>query len=292
MITIHSLFHVPVNRRVSIVLLLFASTIALAKNTATRTDAMGAHVNYGHGCQACHIPHSATSRKRNAPTPGSNPTGDMLWGEDVTSTYATSGGHTLPTVSTSTSSLAGVLTCLSCHDGNYGPRAMIRNTIYETLPKEFGDSHTIPTLADKQSFMTGSEIEDHPVGLEAQVRCGDAFGWDCTETNGEISMEGTHSSRFAANYGFFIKPSHSGNTSVVACTTCHNPHLMTITSVTASSASSQFPPGIYSTRYFLRAPYGTQGAMAVGSNQAAQFCRQCHADKSNEMNGSPAGTQP
>jgi len=26
------------------------------------------------------------------------------------------------------------------------------------------------------------------------------------------------------------------------------------------------------------------------SNQTAQFCRQCHADKSNEMNGSTAST--
>ena len=49
---------------------------------------------------------------------------------------------------------------------------------------------------------------------------------------------------FAASYGFFVKPSHRANISVVACATCHNPHLMTITRVTASSASSLYPPGI------------------------------------------------
>jgi len=56
---------------------------------------------------------------------------------------------------------------------------------------------------------------------------------------------------FAASYGFFVKPSHRGNISVVACATYHNPHLMTITRVTASSASSLYPPGVYSTPHFL-----------------------------------------
>lgn len=292
MITIHSLFHVPPIRGISVALFLFAFTIALAKNAAARTDAMGAHVNYGHGCQACHIPHSTTSTKRNGQTPGANSAGGMLWGEDVTSTYASYAGHNSQIIPTHRSDLAGVLVCLSCHDGNYGPRAMMRNIIYETVPSSYGSSQIVPTLADKDSLIDGHEIANHPVGLEAQVSCGGAFGWDCTEKNGVISMGGTHSLRFAENYGFFVQPSHYGNTSVVACTTCHNPHLMTITSVTASSASDLFPPGIYSTRYFLRAPYGTQAATARGSNQAAQFCRQCHADKSNEMNGSPAGTQP
>ena len=292
MITNHFLFHVPIDRGISIALLLFASTIALAKDAAVRTDVLGAHVNYGHGCQACHIPHSATSIKRSAQTPGANSDGGMLWGEDVTSTYASYAGHNTQNISPHSSDLAGVLVCLSCHDGNYGPRAMMRNIIYETVPSSYGSAQIVPTLADKDSLIDGHEIANHPVGLAAQVRCGGALGWDCTETNGVIRMGGTHSSQFAANYGFFVQPSHYGNTSVVACTTCHNPHLMTITCVSASSASALFPPGIYPTRYFLRAPYGTQGARAVGSNQAAQFCRQCHADKSNEMNGSPVGTQP
>ena len=167
---------------------------------------------------------------------------------------------------------------------------MMRNVVYETIPSGYASVDTIPTLLDHESLITGHEIEDHPMGLEAQIRCGGAHGWDCTETNSVITMGGIHSSHFAASYGFFVKPSHNGNTSVVACTTCHNPHLMTITRVTASSASNLFPVGVYATRHFLRAPYDPAASEGPSSNRSAQFCRQCHADKSNEMNGSTAIT--
>jgi len=88
-------------------------------------------------------------------------------------------------------------------------------------------------------------------------------------------------------YGFFVKPENDGNGLVVVCTTCHNPHSRTVINVNTNAASALFPPGTYSMRYFLRAPYKPVAA-EDGSNQIAQFCRQCHADKSNEMNGSPA----
>jgi hypothetical protein len=165
---------------------------------------------------------------------------------------------------------------------------MMRNVVYETIPPSYVSLGTVPTLLDQDSLITGHEIEDHPIGLEAQIRCGGAFGWDCTESNGILSMGGIQSSHFVASYGFFVKPSHQGSASVVACTTCHNPHLMTITRVTASSASNLFPVGVYSTRHFLRAPYNLSDTTGSNSNRAAQFCRQCHADKSNEMNGSSA----
>lgn len=66
---------------------------------------------------------------------------------------------------------------------------------------------------DQESPITGHEIEDHPIGLEAQIGSGGTHGWDCTETDGVISMGGVHSPHFAASYGSFVKPSHRGNTS-------------------------------------------------------------------------------
>ena len=46
----------------------------------------------------------------------------------------------------STPDVLGVLTCLSCHDGNYAQGAMMKNQVYETLPATYGTSNTIPTL--------------------------------------------------------------------------------------------------------------------------------------------------
>jgi hypothetical protein len=263
---------------------------AAAKTTTPRTDALGAHANAGRGCPECHTPHRTSCGERNILTRRVNRAAGMLWGQDVTSTYTAYGSPSDQGATSDGSDFAGILRCLSCHDGNYGPPAMMRNVVYETIPSKYGTLGTIPTLMDQESLITGHQIEDHPIGLEAQIKCGGTLGWDCTESNGVITMGGVHSSHFAASYGFFVKPSHHGSTPVVACTTCHNPHLMTITRVTSSSASNLFPPGVYPTRHFLRAPSDPPGIADPNSNRSAQFCRQCHADKSNEMNGSSAST--
>lgn len=263
---------------------------AAARTTTSRTDAMGAHVNSGRGCPECHTPHRTSCAEPNPLTRRVNQGAGMLWGRDVTSTYAAYGSPSDHSAANDGSEFAGILRCLTCHDGNYGPQAMMRNVAYETIPSKYGSLGAIPTLMDQESLITGHQIEEHPIGLEAQIKCGGALDWDCTETNGVIAMSGIHSSHFAASYGFFVKPSQHGNASVVACTTCHNPHLMTITRVTASSASNLFPPGVYATRHFLRAPDDPPGIADPNSNRSAQFCRQCHADKSNEMNGSSATT--
>ena len=75
---------------------------------------------------------------------------------------------------------------------------------------------------------------------------------------------------------------------MVVCTTCHEPHVMNVVTVTQNS-NSGLPPGNYATMFFLRAPYNPNDTSPT-SNQTAQFCRQCHGDKSNEMNGSTADT--
>ena len=51
----------------------------------------------------------------------------------------------------------------------------------------------------------------------------------------------------------------------------------------------QLPPGTYTTMFFLRGPYNPNDTNR-SSNQTAQFCRQCHGDKSNEMYGGTART--
>ena len=268
---------------------------AAAQLTQPSTDVLGAHLNYGRGCAACHSPHSGAFGNGNARTADPAARASALWGEDVTGLYGkaivTSGGkfvEVLPgSMSAGTPDVSGMLTCLSCHDGNYAPRAMMKNKIYEALPATYGIHNAIPTLIGNNGVSTGSNMSAHPMGLGARVNCGGS-NWDCTQANGMIRMQGTHSSKFVANYGYFVKPGSYGNNAVVVCTTCHDAHSMNVVTVTSGSASG-LPVGTYATMFFLRAPYNP-GDSNPQSNQTAQFCRQCHADKSNEMNGSTAGT--
>jgi cytochrome c553 len=281
------------NRIGATVVMLFAcSTVVLAQITQPATDVLGAHLNYGRGCAACHTPHSGSSGN-GKPVSGNN-SNSILWGEDVGAlagrTITTGGGkyvEVLPaSMSANTPDVAGMLTCLSCHDGNFAPAAMMKNRMYESLPATYGNRSSVPTLIASPG--AGSYISEHPMGLSATIGCGGDRGWDCTEVNGAISMRGSNSSRFVSSYGFFVKPGAYNNTAVVVCTTCHDPHVMNVVKVTRNS-NSGLPPGTYATMFFLRAPYNPNDTNPE-SNQTAQFCRQCHADKSNEMNGSTAGT--
>jgi hypothetical protein len=89
------------------------------------------------------------------------------------------------------------------------------------------------------------------------------------------------------DYGFFVAPANYNGTPVVMCTTCHNQHTMNAVNVTASNSGQ--PAGTYATMFFLVGPYNP-ASTTTGSNQTAQFCRQCHGGEANEMNGSTAGT--
>jgi hypothetical protein len=204
-------------------------------------------------------------------------------------TIASDGGkytEVLPASSDAgTPDVDGLLTCLSCHDGNYAPTAHLKNRVYETLPATYGRQNTIPTLFGTRE---SSYLSQHPMGLSVRVSCGGAGGWDCTQSNGVISMNGPMSRRFVQNYGFFVAPGSYNGTPVVVCTTCHDPHSMRRVNITSNS-NSGLPRGVYPTMFFLRAPYNPNTGNP-NSNTTAQFCRQCHADKSNEMNGGTAGT--
>jgi hypothetical protein len=267
---------------------------------APSTDVLGAHLNYGRGCAACHAPHSGVYGNGNAQTADPTAGNLALWGEDVASLYGktiTTGAsehgnavEVLPaSLAAGTPDVAGVLMCLSCHDGNYAQGAMMKNQIYETLPATYGTKNTIPTLLGNDGTTGGNYLNDHPVGLNAVMTCGGTYDWDCTiSATGAVQMTGANSSKFLTNYGFFVSPGTYKSQPVVMCTTCHNQHLMNVVKVT-TGAKSGLPSGNYATMFFIRAPYNP-ASTTVGSNQTAQFCRQCHGGEANEMNGGTAVT--
>jgi len=272
-----------------------APTMSWAQIKAPTSDVLGAHLNYGRGCAGCHAPHNGAMGN------GADKSGDLtggtslLWGQDVgalfTKTIITgstngSTGYTevLPaTMAAGTPDVNGLLTCLSCHDGNYATGAMMQNAVYESLPATYGKFNTIPTLLGGGARSEGY-LATHPVGLNATVSCGGQLGWDCIETSGVISMSGPNSGAFVKNYGFFVNLSAYNNTAVVTCTSCHNQHIMNVVSVT-NGPTSGLPSGNYATMFFVIGPYNPASGTA-GSNQTAQFCRECHGFEANESNGS------
>ena len=285
-----------------LLMILAVAAFAAAQIQAPTSDVLGAHLNYGRGCAACHAPHSGAWGN------GANKSGDttsgtsILWGQDVGSLYgktiitgSTNGstGYTevLPaSMAAGTPDVNGLITCLSCHDGNYAQGAMMKNQVYETLPTTYGTFNKIPTLLGNDGDGAGNYLANHPVGLNATVACGGQWNWDCTETNGTISMNGPNSSQFVKNYGFFVSLSAYNSTAVVTCTSCHNQHLMNVVSVknglgSYGSGSSGLPTGAYATMFFVRGPYNPASGTG-GSNQTAQFCRECHGGEANESNGS------
>jgi len=275
------------------VTVLALASLAMAQIGVITSDVLGAHLNYGRGCAACHAPHSGAAGNGAAKTPQLT-ANSYLWGQDTTSLLGKSmtfSGNTvvnLPAaLSAGTPDVSGVLMCLSCHDGNYATGAMMKNVVYETLPGTYGTYNSIPTLMGAEGGLAvGDYSANHPVGLNAVLSCGGQWNWDCTETNGKISMNGPQSSQFVTDYGFFVSPSAYNNTAVVVCTTCHNQHIMNTVKVT-NGPKSGLPSGNYKTMFFLVGPYNP-GSTTAGSNQTAQFCRQCHGGESNEMGGGAA----
>ena len=71
--------------------LMFVATAGFAAAQRTWlpavTDVLGAHLNYGRGCAACHAPHSGAYGNGNAKTADPTSGNVALWGEDVGSLY-------------------------------------------------------------------------------------------------------------------------------------------------------------------------------------------------------------
>jgi len=266
---------------VSVCVILIAVGPALAQQEPS-TDVIGAHANGGRGCSACHVSQHA------APWDGKGAMGSgvSLWGDGIPSAY---GAGVRTYMTSKTPERYGILMCLTCHDGNYAPRARMKDRTYERVPDEYGSYHSPLKFIADSVVPLGPDITYHPVGLDVQQGCGGPHEWDCTLTQGVIKMNGPNSARFVSHYGFFNRPHSYEGKDVVVCTTCHNPHSENVTIVNKESESRSYRTGIYRTASFLRAPYGGQG-ISVASNMRAQYCRQCHADLSNEMNGSGAGS--
>jgi cytochrome c553 len=306
------------NRKfLTIMIFLAGASFAAAQTTGIMgTDVLGAHLNAGRGCAGCHAPHSGAQGQ--GITTADNTTGNLaLWGEDVSvlsgKTFAfgaTKYTELMPAISAGTPDVSGILMCLSCHDGNYAKGAMMKGTVYETLPSSY-TSQNVPTFLGTDGALnagTSNYLNDHPVGTNATFGCntpptGQTYGgesgynWDCAVnvTGSSVKVTpGPNMAQFINNYGFFVSLAANGSTAYVMCTTCHNQHVMNVINVGASStaaAGTAYGSGVtgmaagqYATMFFLRGPYNPRNP---ASNSAAQFCRQCHGGESNEMNGIP-----
>jgi cytochrome c553 len=278
---------------------LVCGVFAMAQIQNPTSDVLGAHLNYGRGCAACHAPHSgAFGNGINTTDPN---TGNIaLWGQNVGALFGKTfitgqsehGSYVLTIPSTWTQSdpvSANTMTCLSCHDGNYAVGAMMKNKVYEQLPPTYG-TNPIPTLLGNAYGQVNDYLNDHPVGDNATIGCGGSYNWDCTiSANGTI-IPGPKMTQFIQDYGFFVSPQPYAAQPTVQCTTCHNQHLMNVVNVTAGRSGctggvcSGLPPGNYATMFFIRGPYNP-ATTTLGANQTAQFCRECHGGESNEMNG-------
>ena len=87
-------------------------------------------------------------------------------------------------------------------------------------------------------------------------------------------MTGANSSKFVTNYGFFVSPGNYNNTAGCDVHDLPQPALDERGKGDTGSKSG-LPSGTYATMFFIRAPYNPASGTA-GSNQTAQFCRQCH----------------
>src|SRR5579863_9793925 len=74
-------------KRICSIALVFlaAAGFAAAQPSAPTTDVLGAHLNYGRGCAACHAPHSGAYGNGNAKTADTTSGNIALWGQDVES---------------------------------------------------------------------------------------------------------------------------------------------------------------------------------------------------------------
>lgn len=272
------------------VLVLFAVSMVVAQNYSPTTDVLGAHNNHGRGCAGCHAPHSGP-RGNGLATTDQSTKWVALWGQDVAPLYTQTFGFgdngnftfVAPNGLSGDSHLGGndprvggLLLCLSCHDGNLAKGTMMQNQVYETLPAGYGTA-AIPTLLGNDYTLAGYS-NDHPVGENAVVGCGGTYDWDCTSSNGTITMNGPQSSIFLTNYGFTASIKNYNNTPIVVCTSCHNQHVMNVYKGKIAGVS-----GYYKTYFGVRGNYDP-GATNAGFNATTQFCRQCHGGEANEMN--------
>jgi len=289
-------------------MVLVAASFAQAQvSDPSNGDVLGAHNVYGRGCLACHAPHSGAAG--NGGTPDATSGNIALWGQSLTPLYGQTLGFgdggsfsiTLPTYTAAAPQTSAhdpyfaVIACLSCHDGNLAKVAMTKGKTFEQVTIN-GFSFNPPTWLGNDGSTAGNYNNDHPIGPSANPGCGGSYNWDCTvNANGTFSFTGTNSAQFVTDYldptaaggvlaslvgtGGFTSTTKNGVTTTtttlwVSCTTCHDQHSMTDFSENGTH---------YQTRFFVRGWYNP--GVSATSNNAAQFCRQCHGGESNEMHG-------
>ena len=302
----------------------------------TNVDKLGAHSNGGRGCVGCHAPHSGAFG--NGGNAGSGTTTDTnmgnlaLWGQDMgplygqTLTFAGNTAATMPTqanFSVDDEEILGIMTCLSCHDGNIAKGAMMVNDSWEKrmglLPvgangQAIYGPGVIPTLLGNDlGTAAGNYLNDHPVGPNATLgnmasrfklgTCSSSSSsWTCLQIDTTKDTNGAYQA-FVDHYAapqtlgtrasFVVIPAAATTPgeAYVVCTTCHTPHSMYTFSAgnTAGGKVAGNTSGTYPSYFFINAPYnpGSQPTKNQASS-ATQFCRQCHftgAGGSNEGSG-------
>ena len=289
---------------------LASAGLAMGQNWSSTVDVLGAHNNQGRGCAGCHSPHSGSFGSGHGG--GADAGSYALWGQDASPLYGATiafgdgGSYTevLPTSITSGSQeVGGILLCLSCHDGNVTPKNMMTNQSYEQTiglitNKAYG-STPIPTLLGNDGTTANNYTNDHPVGVNANIRSGNGLVFTVPSTGvpgGFTVTPGTPYAQFVANYGWpalapgkWSAPTgiNAAGKPYVLCTTCHNQHVMTVyTSTAASPIAGDGGGKWYATYFFVNGPYNPN-LTTYASNKApstTQFCRQCHFGEANEAN--------
>jgi hypothetical protein len=324
------------------------STLAMASagvignlNYIPTSDVMGAHENGGRGCAGCHAPHSggrgsggvlgsSTVIGYKNPTPNGTAEGDSgLWGTDTTpiETGYAGGQITFDGYVTSIAGLnwgsgavyTGVVTCLSCHDGNVSKGAMMSGVSYEqawgllNFATQQGSNFTagavtlygpnsIPTLLGNDGGTLGDYSNDHPLGPLANLGAvaAAALGNGLTVTvSGNVATytvaTGTNYGNFVASYGIPAVSAMavaSGDTNpndvFVVCTTCHDQHVQNVYSQLAYGAAQMGSGKVYAAAkiFYVKGPYNPAAPYTpyyVPSTM--RFCQQCHFDLSSEYYG-------
>ena len=306
------------------------STVALAQTYTggsgiTGVDKLGAHQNGGRGCTGCHGPHSGAFGGGGNAVVGqsvdkANTGNYALWGQDlgplygytlkqgdgISATGRKSFQTTLPAASQFASmpeEIAGIMMCLSCHDGNIAKGAMMTNKSYEQgaglLPASAYGPNPIPTLLGLDGTTAGNYYNDHLVGPQATLGAVGVAG-NFVYAVGGCTFHGVAGdclkiAQIAADYQVFAShygaPSNisNGHRSPVAlpdsnpadayvlCTTCHNPHSMYTANANADAPIANQAKASYTTYFFVAAPYNPgSNPSAAQSSSTTQFCRQCH----------------
>jgi hypothetical protein len=322
-------------------MVLFVAAFAMASNPTytqgtgiTGVDKLGAHQNGGRGCTGCHAPHSgafgAGGNAITGQTVDKVNAGDYaLWGQDLGPLYGytinqgdnVTGGNSFVTNLPAQSAffsfpaeISGIMTCLSCHDGNIAKGAMMTNKSYEQaaglLPAGLYGPNAIPTLLGNDGTTAGNYYNDHPIGSQANLKavnvasklqyvvggCGTSTKFDCLKDAGTDPNFTT----FVTHYGLpsitsnghsspLALPDTTPGDAYLLCTTCHTPHSMYIATANADAPINGLASGTYPSYFFIAAPYNMGSTPTPQqASSATQFCRQCHysgAGGSNEGSG-------